>query len=25
LTEAEHGAHRSRTDLRRPDHVRTAQ
>jgi DNA-binding SARP family transcriptional activator len=25
LTEAKHGAHRSRTDLRRPDHVRTAQ
>ncbi|HEY8181933.1 MAG TPA: AAA family ATPase [Thermoanaerobaculia bacterium] len=25
LTEAKHGAHRPRTDLRRPDHVRTAQ
>lgn len=25
LTEAQHGAHRSRTDLRRTDHVRTAQ
>jgi DNA-binding SARP family transcriptional activator len=25
LTEAKDGAHRSRTDLRRPDHIRTAQ
>jgi DNA-binding SARP family transcriptional activator/DNA-binding XRE family transcriptional regulator len=25
LTEAKHGAHRSRTDLRRSDHIRTAQ